>query len=128
MFQFAVNKRNREIEIMKWNYILKEEELDSIDLISKENLVFIFKHSTTCGISRMALNRIESKWKLEDAEQVRPYFIDLLSFRGVSNAIAKRYDVVHESPQVLVIRNGKCIYDASHSSIRLSEILEQNPK
>ena len=71
-------------------------------------------------------NRLESNWKEEFSQEIKPFFLDLLSFRKISNEIAARYDVVHESPQVLIISKGKAVYNESHSGIRLSEILEQS--
>lgn len=110
---------------MRWNNIDNLNQLDFIDEESKTKVILILKHSTTCSISKMALNRLESNWKEEFSQEIKPFFLDLLSFRKISNEIAARYDVIHESPQVLIISNGKAIYNESHSGIRLSEILEQ---
>lgn len=82
--------------------------------------VLIFKHSTRCSISSMALNRLESKW--QNNENVKTYFLDLLKFRDVSNEIARVFNVEHQSPQVLIIKNGKCVYHNSHNGISYHEI------
>lgn len=76
----------------------------------------IFKHSTRCSISTMAMNRMESQW---DAFQGLPiYFLDLIAHRDVSAAIAERYQVEHQSPQLLVIKESNCIHHSSHSAIQ----------
>lgn len=108
---------------MEWNKITAVEQLAQIDAESANHPVFIFKHSTTCSISAMALNRLEGKWQAADDQKIKPYYLDLLTYRPISNEIAARYGVVHESPQVLVIVNGKAIYNESHNGIRLSDIL-----
>ena len=81
--------------------------------------VLIFKHSTRCSISRMALNRIESG---ESALIKACYYLDLIKLRSISNKIEIDFQVKHESPQVLVIENGKCIYHTSHNDISWSKI------
>ncbi|MCD6068945.1 MAG: ral stress protein [Bacteroidetes bacterium] len=109
---------------MKWNELLHTDQLEKIDRESNTTPVLILKHSTRCSISSVALSRIESSWKEEYGMNLKPYYLDLLSHRDVSAAIATRYGIMHESPQVLVISGGKCIYSETHSGIRLSGILE----
>ena len=70
----------------------------------------------------MALNRLETKWT--DTVQIPAYYLDLLSHRDISNEVATIFSVEHASPQVLLIKNGVCIYNASHSNISSSDILE----
>jgi bacillithiol system protein YtxJ len=84
----------------------------------------LFKHSTRCSISDAALGRFERKWKDENSTLIKPFYLDLIAHRDISNAIAARYDVMHESPQALVILNGKCIFSQTHMSISLDEILD----
>jgi bacillithiol system protein YtxJ len=108
---------------MKWTKLTSLEQLDQIDEESKTKSILILKHSTACNISSMALNRIESKWKSEYADAIVPFYLDLLNFRNISNEISNRYQIIHESPQVLIISGGQCTYDESHSGIRLSDIL-----
>ncbi len=84
--------------------------------------VVIFKHSTTCSISLMAKRRLEEDWN--DLENVIPYYLDLKSFRSISDEVAERFSVHHESPQILLIRQGECIYDASHFDITIAELKE----
>ncbi|MEZ4740193.1 MAG: bacillithiol system redox-active protein YtxJ [Flavobacteriales bacterium] len=92
-------------------------QLDSIDAASHEKPVLILKHSTRCSISSAALSRLERAWTDSDSATHTVYFLDLLRYREVSNAIADRYGIQHESPQTLVIRNGKCVDVASHFGI-----------
>lgn len=93
------------------------------DTQSNNKPVLFFKHSTRCSISDMVLQRLERDWKDEYTEKIVPVYLDLLKHRDVSNKIAEKYGVYHESPQVLIIKEGKCVYTASHSDIRLAEIM-----
>ena len=82
--------------------------------------VVVFKHSTRCSISRMALRQFENQWNLEG--KMVPYFLDLLEYRPISNTIATQLEVIHQSPQVIVIRNGCAVYHASHEGISVEEL------
>jgi len=111
---------------MLWHKLSDISELNEIQNLSKEDFVkaiLIFKHSTRCSISSMALNRLESKWN--DDKQIPTYYLDLLSFREISNEIANLYSVEHASPQVLLIKNGKCFYHASHTDISATSIMAE---
>lgn len=108
---------------MNWNKLEDIKQLDIIDEESKNGRVLIFKDSTRCGISIASLNRIERNWKDDDNAKLKPYYLDLLNHRDISNEIASRYHVVHESPQVLVIEKGKCVYHISQSAINYNEII-----
>ncbi len=104
---------------MNWIPLRHEEQLEEINERSKEIPQVIFKHSTRCGISSVAKNRLE---KSGAPQNVDFYYLDLINFRGLSNYISELYKVNHESPQILVIRDGECIYDESHMSISMDEI------
>jgi bacillithiol system protein YtxJ len=108
--------------IMKWIILDSEQELEKIKELSNTQAVLIFKHSTRCSISSTALNRLERSWKDEEMKDIKPYHLDLITYRSISNKIADTFNVPHESPQVLLIKNGKCIYNASHLSISYKEI------
>jgi len=95
-------------------------QIEEIIALSEQMPVVIFKHSTRCSISRMALKNFENEYDL--GENVAAYFLDLISFREVSNEIASRFNVVHQSPQLLLIVGGKSVYDVSHSSIDAQEL------
>jgi bacillithiol system protein YtxJ len=111
---------------MKWAWqdLSSLESFDRVLSDSFQKPFFIFKHSTRCSISKMALDRFERDWKPEYEEKVMPVYLDLLKFREISNEIANRLQVIHESPQVLLIKNGACIYNESHQAIRLDSVLE----
>lgn len=107
---------------MNWNKLESEQTLEDIKKVSNDQPVIIFKHSTRCPVSHMALSWFEKSWKEEEMENVTPYYLDLINHRGISNKIAEEFDVQHESPQLLVIRNGSCTYHTSHSSISYKEL------
>ena len=89
---------------------------------SANNWVVVFKHSTRCSISSMAFSRFTSQ--LAELKKVAElYYLDLIKFRNVSNELAQVYKVEHESPQVLIIKNGTCVYNASHMSIKPTDIV-----
>ncbi|MES2593068.1 MAG: bacillithiol system redox-active protein YtxJ [Bacteroidota bacterium] len=109
---------------MDWLDLNTESQFEGINQESAEQHikgVMLFKHSSRCSISSMALNRLERSWKLS-GDNIPTYYLDLLKYRSVSTKIAELYNVEHESPQVLIIKNGKCIYSASHSAISTAEI------
>jgi bacillithiol system protein YtxJ len=106
---------------MKWIPLQHESQIEEINERSKERPQVIFKHSTRCGISSVAKNRLEKSTPPRDIDF---YYLDLIKYRPISNKIAERYNVYHESPQVLVIKDGACIYDESHMGISMAEIEE----
>lgn len=110
---------------MKWNQLTRIEQLTELDEQSKTKPVLILKHSTRCSISLAALGRLERNWKEENSALVEPYYLDLLQHRDVSDFIAQHYYIEHESPQVLLLKNGKCIYSQTHMSINAPDILAQ---
>jgi len=107
---------------MNWIQLTTEEQLENIKAKSATTPQVIFKHSTTCSISKMAFSRFE---RAEAPDSIDFYYLDLLNYRSISNAIAEIFQVHHESPQVLLIKNGECIYDESHYGIMMDELLEQ---
>jgi bacillithiol system protein YtxJ len=106
-----VNKTSR----MDWKPLTNLDQLNDIIDLSKEKLVLIFKHSTRCSVSRMVLKQFENEFNLQD--KITPYFLDLLEHRDISNEIASRFNVEHQSPQIIVIKNGISVYSTSHESI-----------
>ena len=112
---------------MLWHNLTELNQLQ--DIISQSNhqphenlAVLLFKHSTRCSISSIALNRLETKWI--DDEKIPAYYLDLLNHRDISNEIASLFNVEHASPQVLLIKNGTCFYASSHTDISANSILE----
>lgn len=110
---------------MNWNYLEHSDQLNQIITESSDTSIMIFKHSTRCHISRATLDRLERNWKDVEVPNVKPYFLDLISYRSISNAIADQFQVEHQSPQVLIIRNGKSVYDNSHYGIAFEDIREK---
>jgi bacillithiol system protein YtxJ len=107
---------------MNWISLTQLSQLDELDSLSKHTPAVIFKHSTRCSISSMAKARLERE---PPPENVTFYYLDLLKNRELSNAIATKYAVHHESPQVLLISEGNCVYEESHNGIAMAEIAEQ---
>ena len=105
---------------MKWIKLNEPRQLDEIREQSTKKTILIFKHSTRCGISRMSLKQFENEYDLGDL--IVPYFVDLLEDRALSDAIAKRFGVAHESPQLILIRNGQTVFDASHGDIYADDL------
>src|SRR6185295_6663989 len=108
---------------MNWINLTDEEQLLHIKERSADRSQVIFKHSTRCSISSVAKNRLE---RVGQPENMDFYFLDLIKHRGLSNKIASDFKVYHESPQILLIKNGECVYDESHSGIEMSELIEQS--
>lgn len=110
---------------MNWN---KLEHISQIEQIKAESInqpVIIFKHSTRCSISAMVWDRLKRNWKSEDNKRLTPYYLDLIKYRDLSNFIAKEFGVYHESPQVIIVKDGQATYDISHMGINYQEILDQ---
>lgn len=108
---------------MQWNHLDSQSKLEDAIVASQNQDVLLFKHSTTCSISAMAKMRLENNWSFSP-DVLLPYYLDLKVHRNLSNEIAERFSVAHESPQVLIIRKNECIYDASHFDISTDEIKE----
>jgi bacillithiol system protein YtxJ len=109
---------------MPWKNLNTIEQLNEIDQGSAGKPALIFKHSTRCSISSTALNRMNGGLE-RLSDKMDTYYLDLLTYRSISNEIESRYHVDHESPQVLLIRNGTCIYSTSHLDINPSTIIDQ---
>jgi len=105
---------------MNWIPLTGIHQLDEIVLLSSQKPQLIFKHSTRCSISMVVKSRLE---KSDNPENIDCYYLDLLNYRDISNRIADMFNVHHESPQVLLIKNGECIYDESQMGITMDEIL-----
>jgi bacillithiol system protein YtxJ len=116
------NKSEKKSSI-NWNKLETISELEMAIEKSFEIPVLLFKHSIRCSISSMALYRTESGWDLPQ-EKVMPFYLDLISHRDVSNSIAEKLNVFHASPQIILVKNGKAVLDASHNEIRVELIKE----
>lgn len=101
---------------LPWQKLTTIEQLNVIDEASKTKTQAIFKHSTRCGISRMVIQNFERSFDLADND-IDLYYLDLLNYRDVSSEISARFQVYHESPQFIVIKNGTTVHHSSHSAI-----------
>lgn len=117
---FGSDDEQKNTSGMAWNQLTDLGELNEIITISEEKPVVIFKHSTRCSISRMALKQFENQYDAQ--ENIVPYFLDLLKHRDISNEIETQFNVQHQSPQILVIKDGKSVYNASHSDIDADDL------
>ncbi|MEQ9167890.1 MAG: bacillithiol system redox-active protein YtxJ [Fulvivirga sp.] len=106
---------------MSWNELTSLEQLEIAVNESKEQPVVIFKHSTRCNISSMAFDRLQRSW--ENDANVKPYYLDLIKYRDISNQIADKFGVTHQSPQVIVLRDGHPVYDMSHMGISYQAVI-----
>ena len=109
---------------MEWNELRDESQLLEILDTSPENRVLIYKHSTRCSTSRLMLDRLERNWNLQEMEKIRPYFLDLIAYREISDFLAKSLGIPHESPQAIMVFAGKAVDDWSHFEIDYQRIKE----
>lgn len=123
IFKSEPNKTTKEENRFPWNNLASIETLDKIVEDSYLQPVAILKHSTSCGVSRMVLRQFENEFDTESGK-VKLYFLDLISYREVSNQIASKFNVRHESPQIILIKEGESVYDASHSSINADNLIK----
>lgn len=110
----------KEEKVLSWQALQAISELDEIVKRSLTKPQLIFKHSTRCGISKMVMNQFIDNYNLEaDADL---YYLDLLSYREVSNEVSAKFQVYHQSPQLLIIINGITVAHASHGAINDLEL------
>lgn len=102
---------------MNWKHLKTSEELEELIRLSHTSPQVIFKHSTRCSISSVVKNRLE-----KSAGEAPVHYLDLIAHRPVSNSIAEIFGVIHESPQVLVIKEGKCVFHESHMAIHFEDV------
>ncbi len=105
----------------QWIPLESVSQLDEIR--AQKGFQLIFKHSTRCSVSAMAKRRFENDWHVIPFG-IHLYFLDLLQHRDLSKQIAELFKVHHESPQILLIKDGECVLDASHSEIYAEEVKE----
>lgn len=105
----------KEEKLLPWQALTDTSQLSEIEQRSKTKTQIIFKHSTRCGISSMVMNQFVSAYDLD--ANLDLYYLDLLSYREVSNEVGYKFQVMHQSPQLLIIKNGKTVAHASHGAI-----------
>ena len=113
---FSGSSEPKEEKLLPWIALSKVEQLQEIDEKSKTKTQVIFKHSTRCGISRMVMKQFIDAYNQSETN-LDLYYLDLLSYRDVSNETGYKFQVMHESPQLLIIKNGVVVAHASHGSI-----------
>jgi bacillithiol system protein YtxJ len=116
LFGSSKEEERNDVVSIPWRPLNSIDQLEEIREESKTVPQAIFKHSTTCGISRMVLNMFKKGYKL-DKGQMNFHFLDLHSNRDVSNAVATEFGVTHQSPQLLIIKNGVVVFNDSHGAI-----------
>lgn len=104
-----------------WLELETMEGLETVEKVSFERPVILFKHSRRCGISAFAKERL-GELKIDDSFEF--YYLDLLSYREISNEIARRFGVIHQSPQVVVLKEGKASFTTSHHQIGVEVIMK----
>ena len=117
LFSFGGKKEG--VEPIKWVQLTSESQIDVLIKESNHQPVMFFKHSTRCSISSMVLSRLESNW---DLSEVTPVYLDLLTYRPISNKLAEVFAVDHQSPQVILVKDGISVADLSHSQITVDAI------
>jgi bacillithiol system protein YtxJ len=109
---------------MPWKQLTTLAQLDQIAKDSETKPQAIFKHSTTCGISRMVIRQLESQYDI-DPNQLDIYYLDLKAYREVSNEVGYKFQVIHQSPQMILIKNGTAVYADSHGAISAQALAEK---
>ena len=112
---FGGSSEPKEEKILPWIALNSIEQLDAITELSKTKTQLIFKHSTRCGISSMVINQFKAQYNADTNADL--YYLDLLRYRDVSNEVGYKFQVIHQSPQLLVVRNGVVVVHASHGAI-----------
>lgn len=116
IFKSASEEKKEITSNVNWIAIKSLDQLEEIKEISNSEVVAIFKHSTRCGISRMVIKLFEKKFD-EELKDFKVYYLDLLNYRDISNEVGYRFQVQHQSPQLLVIKEGVSVEHASHYDI-----------
>lgn len=118
---FGSNEQQKEAKVLPWISLREINQLDTIMEASKVKPQLIFKHSTRCGISKMVLNQFVKAYSLND-QNADLYYLDLLNYRDVSNEVGHKLQVMHQSPQLIIIKNGVVVAHASHGDINELEV------
>lgn len=111
------NKQKVEEEtFVNWIPFNSLDQINIIKELSKSETILIFKHSTRCGISKMVIKRFEKLFEIS-MSNIKVYYLDLLSYRNISDEVGYIFQVQHQSPQLLIIRNKVAVKHASHYDI-----------
>jgi len=107
---------------MNWITITDENQIQGI--FESEDYAIIYKHSPRCMTSLMAYRQLKSEVSGAADNETPLYIVDVISNRRESQAIAQIFNVVHQSPQILVVKNGQSVYDTSHENVSLRGALQ----
>lgn len=99
---------------LKWNLLGSKDDIEKLKVLSRSKICFILKFSPRCGTSSLASYRLERAWSDEEMTGVVPFFLDVIEKRDLSNQVAVEFDIKHESPQALLIKDGVAFYTSSH--------------
>lgn len=113
---FGERSKGKEEKVLPWIPLKSDAQLNLINQKSKIKTQLIFKHSTRCGISAMVMNQFVDSYNFTD-KNFDLYYLDLLSYREISDELSYKYQVMHQSPQLLIVKNGIAVAHASHSDI-----------
>lgn len=117
----TITEDESKISPFVWRTLENISQLDAVENLSEEKLVVIFKHSVTCGISNMVWHQFQNDIDFTN-EHIEMLYLDLLAHRDVSNEVSRRFQILHQSPQILVIRNKEVLHQASHAAIKIADI------
>jgi len=106
---------------INWIELTDIGQINDLTVQSADKPVVFFKHSTRCSISTMALSRLESKWDITE-DEVDAVYLDLLKYREISNELADKFEVIHQSPQLILVKNGEAVYNTSHNQINVRDL------
>lgn len=106
---------------INWTRLTDSSQIDELITESEDKPILFFKHSTRCSISTMALSRLESNWDLAE-DEIEAVYLDLLKFRDLSNELASKFDVIHQSPQLILVKSGEAVYNSSHNNISVRDL------
>ncbi|WP_435262877.1 bacillithiol system redox-active protein YtxJ [Tenacibaculum sp. nBUS_03] len=115
-FGKSSSDNKEEKSLVNWIPLRSIDQLKEIEVLSNKEPIAIFKHSTRCGISRMVIQRFESSFD-QSLKDFKVYYLDLLNYRELSNEIGYKFQVIHQSPQLLIIKRGEAVAYASHYDI-----------
>jgi bacillithiol system protein YtxJ len=122
LFGSSEPKEKKEEKVLPWLPLTSVDQLHTIADTSKGKTQLIFKHSTRCGISRMVMNQFVAAYDVDSSADL--YYLDLLNYRDVSNEVGYKFQVMHQSPQLIVLRNGVVVAHASHGAINELDLVK----
>ena len=110
--------------MINWEPLTANRQVGDIVSQSHDQPVMIFKHSTRCGVSFSALDTLVNEWNPDKVQNLETYMLDVLSHRDYAREVGKHFGIPHQSPQLLIIKEGECVYEQSHFGINFGEVEE----